>query len=418
MLKHYTQEEKSWMLYDWANSSFATIIAAIILPIYFKQMAVSAGVSDVDATAFWGYATSAGTLICAVLAPFLGTLGDFRGMKKRLFTLFMLTGVAGTALLAVTDNWRLLLLFYIIGTLGFNGSCVYYDSFLLDVTSEERMDRVSAMGYGLGYIGGSTIPLILSLALIQFGGAIGVSTMAATRFSFLLTAAWWAVFSLPMLRHVRQKHEIERGRNLILHTLRNMRKTCLTIVRNRNVLLFIIAYFFYIDGVGTIIHMATVFGDSCGLGSMEMMVVLLVVQIVAFPCAILYGKLSDRFGTRRMLLTGIATYIIVCCVGFALNTLRDFLVLAVLVGTAKGGIQALSRSFYGKLVPSDAASEYFGFFDVFGKFSAVIGPALFGLTSQITGMTRLGILPVMAMFVIGGVLLAFVIPKNIERIRV
>ena len=418
MLKHYTQEEKSWMLYDWANSSFATIIAAIILPIYFKQMAVSAGVSDVDATAFWGYATSAGTLICAVLAPFLGTLGDFRGMKKRLFTLFMLTGVAGTALLAVTDNWRLLLLFYIIGTLGFNGSCVYYDSFLLDVTSEERMDRVSAMGYGLGYIGGSTIPLILSLALIQFGGAIGVSTMAATRFSFLLTAAWWAVFSLPMLRHVRQKHEIERGRNLILHTLRNMRKTCLTIVRNRNVLLFIIAYFFYIDGVGTIIHMATVFGDSCGLGSMEMMVVLLVVQIVAFPCAILYGKLSDRFGTRRMLLTGIATYIIVCCVGFALNTLRDFLVLAVLVGTAQGGIQALSRSFYGKLVPSDAASEYFGFFDVFGKFSADIGPALFGLTSQITGMTRLGILPVMAMFVIGGVLLAFVIPKNIERIRV
>lgn len=418
MLKHYTQEEKSWMLYDWANSSFATIIAAIILPIYFKQMAVSAGVSDVDATAFWGYATSAGTLICAVLAPFLGTLGDFRGMKKRLFTLFMLTGVAGTALLAVTDNWRLLLLFYIIGTLGFNGSCVYYDSFLLDVTSEERMDRVSAMGYGLGYIGGSTIPLILSLALIQFGGAIGVSTMAATRFSFLLTAAWWAVFSLPMLRHVRQKHEIERGRNLILHTLRNMRKTCLTIVRNRNVLLFIIAYFFYIDGVGTIIHMATVFGDSCGLGSMEMMVVLLVVQIVAFPCAILYGKLSDRFGTRRMLLTGIATYIIVCCVGFALNTLRDFLVLAVLVGTAQGGIQALSRSFYGKLVPSDAASEYFGFFDVFGKFSAVIGPALFGLTAQITGMTRLGILPVMAMFVIGGVLLAFVIPKNIERIRV
>lgn len=418
MLKHYTQEEKSWMLYDWANSSFATIIAAIILPIYFKQMAVSAGVSDIDATAFWGYATSAGTLICAVLAPFLGTLGDFRGMKKRLFTLFMLTGVAGTALLAVTDNWRLLLLFYIIGTLGFNGSCVYYDSFLLDVTSEERMDRVSAMGYGLGYIGGSTIPLILSLALIQFGGAIGVSTMAATRFSFLLTAAWWAVFSLPMLRHVRQKHEIERGRNLILHTLRNMRKTCLTIVRNRNVLLFIIAYFFYIDGVGTIIHMATVFGDSCGLGSMEMMVVLLVVQIVAFPCAILYGKLSDRFGTRRMLLTGIATYIIVCCVGFALNTLRDFLVLAVLVGTAQGGIQALSRSFYGKLVPSDAASEYFGFFDVFGKFSAVIGPALFGLTSQITGMTRLGILPVMAMFVIGGVLLAFVIPKNIERIRV
>lgn len=416
MLKHYTQEEKSWMLYDWANSSFATIIAAIILPIFFKQMAMGAGVPDVDATAYWGYATSTGTLICAVLAPFLGTLGDFRGMKKRLFTFFMLMGVTGTALLALTESWKLLLVFYIIGTLGFNGSCVYYDSFLLDVTSEERMDRVSAMGYGLGYIGGSTIPLILSLALIQFGGAIGISTLTATRFSFLLTAVWWVVFSIPMLRHVRQKHEIEHEHNLALHTLRNMRKTCLSILRNRNVFLFVIAYFFYIDGVGTIIHMATVFGDSCGLGSMEMMVVLLVVQIVAFPFAILYGKLSDRFGTRKMLLTGIVTYILVCCVGFALHTLRDFLILAVLVGTAQGGVQALSRSFFGKLVPTEAASEYFGFFDIFGKFSAVIGPALFGLTSQITGMTRLGILPVMSMFVIGGIILAFFLPKNIDRI--
>ena len=171
MLSTYTREEKSWMLYDWANSAFATIIAAVILPIFFKEIAVSCGVSDVDATAWWGYATSAGTLICAVLAPFLGTLGDFRGMKKRLFALFMLVGVISTALLAVTDRWQMLLVLYIVGTLGFNGSCVYYDSFLLDVTTEKRMDRVSAMGYGLGYIGGSTLPLILSLLLIQFGGA-------------------------------------------------------------------------------------------------------------------------------------------------------------------------------------------------------------------------------------------------------
>ena len=165
MLKGYTKAEKSWMLYDWANSAFATIIAAIILPIFFKEIAHQNGVSDVDATAFWGYATSCGTLICAVLAPFMGTLGDFKGMKKRLFTFFMLLGVISSALLAFTGNWKALLALYVLGTLGFNGSCVYYDSFLLDVTTEERMDRVSTLGYGLGYIGGSTIPLVLSLLL-------------------------------------------------------------------------------------------------------------------------------------------------------------------------------------------------------------------------------------------------------------
>ena len=322
MLKGYTKAEKSWMLYDWANSAFATIIAAIILPIFFKEIAHQNGVSDVDATAFWGYATSCGTLICAVLAPFMGTLGDFKGMKKRLFTFFMLLGVISSALLAFTGNWKALLALYVLGTLGFNGSCVYYDSFLLDVTTEERMDRVSTLGYGLGYIGGSTIPLVLSLLLIQLGDAIGIGTMLATRISFLLTAGWWLVFTLPMLRHVHQKHGIDPERNIVLHTLRNVKDTCCMILKNKSVVFFIIAYFFYIDGVGTIIHMATVFGDSCGLGSMDMMVVLLVVQIVAFPFAILYGKLAERFGSRTMILTGIATYILVSFVAFSQTKLR------------------------------------------------------------------------------------------------
>ena len=321
MLKGYTKAEKSWMLYDWANSAFATIIAAIILPIFFKEIAHQNGVSDVDATAFWGYATSCGTLICAVLAPFMGTLGDFKGMKKRLFTFFMLLGVISSALLAFTGNWKALLALYVLGTLGFNGSCVYYDSFLLDVTTEERMDRVSTLGYGLGYIGGSTIPLVLSLLLIQFGDAIGIGTMLATRISFLLTAGWWLVFTLPMLRHVHQKHGIDPERNIVLHTLRNVKDTCCMILKNKSVVFFIIAYFFYIDGVGTIIHMATVFGDSCGLGSMDMMVVLLVVQIVAFPFAILYGKLAEKVGSRTMILTGIATYIVVCFVAWLLALL-------------------------------------------------------------------------------------------------
>ena len=415
MLKHYTKEEKSWIFYDWANSAFSAIVAAIILPVFFKSMAESSGVTAVDATAYWGYATSLGTLICAVLAPFLGTLGDFRGMKKKLFTAFMLLGVISTFLLALTNSWLGLLLFYVLGTLGFSGSCIYYDSFLLDVTDVSRMDRVSSVGYGLGYIGGSTIPLVVSLVLIQFGSGFGIPTMLATKFSFILTAVWWLVFTIPMLRHVQQKHAIEPDRDMFAHTLRNMKDTLSMIVKNRSILFFVIAYFFYIDGVGTIIHMATVFGSSCGLDSMDLMVVLLVVQIVAFPFAILYGRLADKFGSRRMILFGIATYIVVCMLGFNLKEMKDFLLLAVLVGTAQGGIQALSRSFYGKLVPAEHASEYFGFFDVFGKFSAVIGPALFGVVAQLTGVTNYGALAVMFMFILGGAIFMFLVPRNAEK---
>ena len=415
MLKHYTKEEKSWIFYDWANSAFSAIVAAIILPVFFKSMAESRGVTAVDATAYWGYATSLGTLICAVLAPFLGTLGDFRGMKKKLFTAFMLLGVVSTFLLALTNSWQGLLLFYVLGTLGFSGSCIYYDSFLLDVTDVSRMDRVSSVGYGLGYIGGSTIPLVVSLVLIQFGSGFGIPTMLATKFSFILTAVWWLVFTIPMLRHVQQKHAIEPDRDMFAHTLRNMKDTLSMIVKNRGILFFVIAYFFYIDGVGTIIHMATVFGSSCGLDSMDLMVVLLVVQIVAFPFAILYGRLADRFGSRKMILFGIATYIVVCMLGFNLKEMKDFLLLAVLVGTAQGGIQALSRSFYGKLVPAEHASEYFGFFDVFGKFSAVIGPALFGVVAQLTGVTNYGALAVMFMFILGGAIFMFLVPRNAEK---
>ena len=416
MLKGCTKEEKCWIFYDWANSAFSAIVAAIILPIFFKEMAQMDGVSSVDATAYWGYATSLGTLVCAVLAPFLGSLGDYRGMKKKLFTAFMLLGVISTFLLACAGSWKVLLALYVLGTLGFSASCIYYDSFLLDVTDESRMDQVSTLGYGLGYIGGSTIPLVISLLLIQFSDKIGIPTLVATRFSFALTAIWWLVFTIPMLRHVHQKHAVEPEKHLLSQTLHSVASTCRKIVRHKSLLLFLLAYFFYIDGVGTIIHMATVFGSSCGLGSMDLMVVLLVVQIVAFPFAILYGKLSARFGSRRMILFGIATYIVVCAVGFNLKKMSDFLVLAVLVGTAQGGIQALSRSFFGKLVPPENASEFFGFFDVFGKFSAVIGPSLFGLVAQLTGVTNYGALAVMMMFIIGGgILLA--LPRNIEKMK-
>lgn len=420
MLKKFTKAEQGWIMYDWANSAFSAIIAAIILPSFFTTLT-----ADVpSAGPWWGYATSIATFICAICAPFFGTLGDYRGYKKRLFTVFVIVGVAATAALSFTDNWRLMLVFYIIGTIGFNASCVFYDGFLPDVTTDERMDTVSTYGYGLGYIGGSTIPLLMAMALIMFNDFFGLTGTQACQISFLITAVWWLVFTIPMWRHVEQKHFVEPEGNVFRQTFSRLGSVAKRIVKNRGLLLFLLAYFFYIDGVGTIIHMATIFGQNMGMDSNAMVVILLVVQLVAFPFAILYGKLSKRFSVRGMILCGIATYMLVCFVALLLEPLRQisqaalmggFIFLAFLVGTAQGGIQALSRSYFGKLVPENSANEFFGFFDIFGKFSAVIGPALFSLVWDRTNQVYLGIIPVLLMFVVGMVLFLFV-PKDMAKV--
>ena len=420
MLKQFTKAERGWIMYDWANSAFSAIIAAIILPNFYSGL--TAG--NLTAGTWWGYATSLGTFICAILAPFLGTLGDYRGWKKKLFTVFVLIGVIATAALGFTASWQVILVLYVIGTVGFNGSCVFYDGFLHDVTTVERMDKVSTYGYGLGYIGGSTIPLVVAMLLVLFGGRIGISSTLACQISFLITAAWWLVFTVPMWRNVHQVHAIEPEGSIVGQTLSRMGQMIRRILKSKGLLLFLVAYFFYIDGVGTIIHMATIFGTNMGLDSNAMIVILLVVQIVAFPFAILYGKLSDKYGVRGMILFGIATYMVVCFVALLLEPLRQlgqlplmlgFIFLAFLVGTAQGGIQALSRSYYGKLVPEDSANEFFGFFDIFGKFSAVVGPALFSLVWGATAQVYLGILPVLSMFIIGMVLFCLV-PKDMGKI--
>ncbi len=421
MLKKFTKAERGWIMYDWANSAFSAIIAAIILPNFYSQL--TAGNSA--AGPWWGYATSIATLICAVCAPFFGTLGDYRGYKKKLFTAFALLGIAATAALAFTANWKLMLVLYILGTIGFNASCVFYDGFLPDVTSDDRMDMVSTYGYGLGYIGGSTIPLLIAMALIMLGDKIGIASDTACQISFMITAVWWLVFTIPMWRNVHQTHAVEPDGSLFRQTFSRLGRVARRIGTNRGLLFFLIAYFFYIDGVGTIIHMATIFGQNMGLDSNSLIVILLVVQIVAFPCAIAYGKLAGRVGVRRMILTGILTYMIVCFVALILEPLRQagqgallggFILLAFLVGTAQGGIQALSRSFYGKLIPQDSANEFFGFFDIFGKFSAVVGPALFSLVWDATEKVYLGIIPVLLMFVVGAVLFCLV-PKDIKKMN-
>lgn len=420
MLKKFTPAERGWIMYDWANSAYAAIILAIVLPPFYKE--VAQGVPS--AGPWWGYATSIASLVSALCAPILGTLGDYKGYKMRLFSAFMLLGAGATALLALTKDWQLMLAFYILGSIGFNASNVFYDGFLPDVTSEDRMDMVSSVGYGLGYIGGSTIPLLIALGLIMFGSKIGVSSDTACQISFLITAVWWVAFTIPMWRHVRQSHYVTQHGSLVKQSVSRIGSVARRIFTNKAVLLFLLAYFFYIDGVGTIIHMASIFGSSMGLGQTELIVILLVVQLVAFPCAILYGVLSRRFGVRAMLLTGILTYMVICGVAMFLEPLRTmgktalligFMVLAVLVGTAQGGIQALSRSFFGKLVPPESANEFFGFYDIFGKFSAVLGPFLFGLVWDATQKSYLGVVPVLLMFVVGGALFLLV-PRHMEKL--
>ena len=390
MLKNFTKAEKSWIFYDWANSAYSVVISAAILPIFFKTLAKNGGVSPNMADSYWGYANSIATLIVAILAPILGTVGDYKGKKMQFFKFFFILGALSTAALSFTDQWMALLIIYMITVVGFSSANIFYDAFLIDVTTEEKMDAVSSYGFALGYIGGSTIPFVISIGLVLFGSKIGISSSLAVKMSFMLTAIWWIVFSIPMLKNVKQIYYIEREKDIIKKSFLRLYNTFTNIRQYKKVFVFLLAYFFYIDGVHTIIKMATVYGDSVGVGSNSLLLALLMTQIVAFPFAIIYGKLAKKVGTKTMLLVGIAIYIIICFVGYNMKTAVEFWILALLVATSQGGMQALSRSYYGKMIPKEKANEFFGFYDIFGKFAAIMGPALYAMFSQITGNSRMG----------------------------
>jgi UMF1 family MFS transporter len=405
MLKSFSLQEKSWIMYDWANSAYSIIISSVILPLFYKSITTGVGIAPNLADSYWGYATSAATLAIAVFAPILGTIGDYPKWKMRLFKSFFLIGVVATAALSFTDDWRLLLAFYMLTTIGFSGANIFYDAFLVDVATEERMDRVSTYGFALGYIGGSTIPFVLSILLIMFGESIGISRTTAVKASFLFTAFWWIVFTIPMLRNVKQRYFLPPSEHIIHDSFARLSKTLRQIRSHRKMFLFLIAYFFYIDGLNTIIHMAAVFGDSIGIVSDMLMIAVLVIPILSFPFTILYGKLAQRFGSKKMILVGICIYLLVCLLAFRMTSAVEFWILAILVATSQGGIQALSRSYFAKLVPKENANEYFGFYNILGKFAAIIGPALYALTSQLTGDSRNGLASISLLFIIGGVLM-------------
>ncbi|RZT21921.1 MULTISPECIES: MFS transporter [Fictibacillus] len=416
-MKRFTKEENSWMFYDWANSAYSIIITTAVFPLFYKAAAMKAGVSASDSTAYLGYTIAIATFILAMLSPILGTIADYKGLKKRFFTFFFILGLISTATLAFipSDQWLLLLIFYTLTAIGSSGSNVFYDAFITDVTTEDRMNRVSSRGFGLGYIG-STIPFIISIAIIILAQkeVLPFSTTIASKIAFLITAVWWGIFTIPMLKNVYQRYGIEREPKPILNSFKRLGNTLKEIRKYRALFLFLLAYFFYIDGVGTIITMSTAYGSDLGINSTNLLIILFATQVVAAPFAILYGRLAERFTGKTMLYVGICVYIIVCIYAYFLKTTLDFWILAMLVATSQGGIQALSRAYFAKLVPKKNANEFFGFYNIFGKFASIMGPLLVAVTAQVTGNSASAVFSLVILFIIGITILFFVPEPKID----
>lgn len=411
LIRSVSKKERSWILYDWANSAYSMTVTSAILPIYFSSMVTAAGHSGETATVFWGYTNSIASILVALLSPILGGLADHMGMKKKLFTIFSFIGIFFTAALALIPFgvWVPLMITYVLTVLGFSLGNVFYDSFLTDVTTEERMDKISTMGFAFGYIG-STIPFIICMAFVVLAQMelIPISVVTASKISFVLTAIWWLVFTLPMYKDVEQVHGIS-GEYSLTDSIRNLGRSFNKIRKNKRVFYFLLAYFFYIDGVDTIIKMATSYGTALGLSSTVLLLVLLFTQFVAFPFSILYGKMAGKYGAKTMIYVGVFVYTIICIYAYFIKSEIDFWVLAFLVGTSQGGIQAISRSYFASMIPKENSNEYFGFYNIFGKFAAIMGPALISFTTQITGDVRNGVFSLIVLFIIG---IAFLI---IER---
>ena len=399
-LRSLSKRERSWVLYDVGNSAYV-MLAATLIPIYFSAIA-EPGSSAVVA---WGYATTLASLALALLMPFLGSLADLKGNKKKFLAGTIGTGAVSLAVMGVPGNAMVFLAIYVFSSVMLNASLVFYDAFLVDATEQERYDEVSSQGYAWGYIG-SCIPFIACLVIVLFGSSFGIGQLDGIRISFVITALWWLAFSVPVLRDVHQTHFKAREAHLFRHTLKGLAGTCKKIARDKRLLMYMLAFFFYIDGVHTIITMSTSYGTDLGIDSTQLVLALLVTQFVAFPSAIAYGRLAGRFGTKRMLLIAVFAYFcITLFAAFFLRSAAEFWVLAVCVGLFQGGIQALSRSEFGKLIPKENANEYYGFFDIFGKYATIMGTLLVSVFTQLTGSSSYGVLSVAVLFIVGFVLL-------------
>jgi len=416
--KRFNRTEWSWMLYDLSSNAYATVILTAIFPIYFNAVIGNAERGLI----YKGNAQAIIMAIAAISSPILGAMADSKGVKKRMWTSFAFSGALITLCMFFigTSSWVWLLVAYILSNIAYNCASLFYDSFITDVTTQERMNRVSTTSFAVGYFGGGTMMLIITAALMMFTN----STLAA-QISFGVTAAWWIIFSLPMLVNVRQTHYNTKPLKTVVHDMvRQLGRTTKSIVANKGMLMFMLAYFFYIDGVGTVITMATSYGSTLGLNSTKMIIAILTTQVVAVPFSILFGWLADRFSAIRMITIAIGVYIVICIMGFYMGISIEtavpdspayhaavsrgqilFWIMASLVGMVQGGIQALSRSQFGKMVRGERSNEYFGFFNIFNRFASILGPLLMSLVTWLTHRPSFGILSIIILFVIGGGLL-------------
>ena len=397
-----TPAERGWVLFDVGNSAFTLLIATII-PIYFNFLAEEAGLSNVQYLAYWGYAASAATLLVAVLGPVFGALADTQGYKKPIFLLFLGVGLIGCIALGFAAHWLWFLLIFVVARVGYSGSLIFYDSMLSDITDADRMDHVSSQGYAWGYIG-SCIPFAGCLALVLGSGALGLSMVTAMGLSFGITALWWLGFTLPLLRRYEQKHFVERQPHAIRESFARLGRTLVSVRQEKKIFLFLLAFFFYIDGVYTIIDMATAYGEALGLDSTGLLLALLLTQVVAFPFAILFGRLARKFSGDQLIPLCILAYFGIAVFAMFLRTQAQFWMLAVLVGMFQGGIQALSRSYFARIIPSSQSGEYFGLLDICGKGASFMGTTVVSVVSQITGNISLGVGMIALLFLVGLIL--------------
>ena len=394
-----TKLERSWILYDVGNSAF-TLLVTTIMPIYFNYLAESAGLTDVQYLAYWGYAASIATLIVALSGPILGTMADYKGFKKPIFIGALALGVLGCLSLGLARTWLVFLVIYILAKTGYAASLVFYDAMLPDVTTPDRVDTISSQGYAWGYIG-SCIPFALSLVLVLGNEAIGISMDTAMALSFGLVALWWVGCTLPLLKGYRQTHFVARQPRPVAASFSRLWQTLKNARKEPGIFLFLLAFFCYIDGVYTIIDMATAYGSALGLDSTGLLLALLVTQIVAFPFAILFGRLSQTRKNASLITVCITAYLGIAIFAMFLQHQWQFWTLAVLVGMFQGGIQALSRSYFAKIVPPEKSGEYFGLMDICGKGAAFFGTTLVSAVSQATGSMNLGVGAIAILFILG-----------------
>ena len=390
-----TAQEKKWMLYDVGNSAFILLVTTIV-PIYFNALAKAGGLDSVQYLAYWGYAASIATLLVALTGPVLGAVSDWKGRKKPMFLAAALMGIIGCVLLGFMGGWLSFLCMFVLAKMGYSLSLIFYDSMLSDVTEPERMDNVSSQGYAWGYIG-SCVPFLLCLGLVLGAGALGISMATGMMLAFQVTALWWLLCTLPVLRSYRQTHYVTGH----VHPFSQLWATLKEIARDRKIILFILAFFFYIDGVYTIIDMATAYGTALGFDTTGLLLALLLTQIVAFPSSLLIGRLSRTVDTGHLISICVLAYCGIAIFAMLMSTQAHFWILAMVVGMFQGGIQALSRSHFAKIIPAEKSGEYFGLLDICGKGASMLGTFAVSLISQLSGSASLGVGAIAIFFLVG-----------------